>query len=249
MKDKKSEIIVPLQSKQIANISKQESNTILQLIERAATNPDVDIDKMERLMVMKERMDKQQAEILFNQAMTAAQSEMEQVGVDTINKQTTSFYASYSALDKKLRPIYTKHGFSLSFDTDDCPTPDWVRIVCIVSHLGGFSRSPHLDLPADGKGAKGGDVMTKTHATGSAMTYGMRYLLKLVFNVAVGEDDNDGNDPIEYITEEQAANLLDRITEIGANKEAFLKVCKVEKLSQLPAARFEGALKRLEQRR
>jgi hypothetical protein len=50
-------------------------------------------------------------------------------------------------------------------------------------------------MPADGKGAKGGDVMTKTHATGAAMSYGMRYLLKMIFNVAIGEDDKDGNAP------------------------------------------------------
>jgi hypothetical protein len=52
-------------------------------------------------------------------------------------------------------------------------------------------------MPADGKGAKGGDVMTRTHATGSALSYGMRYLLKMIFNVAVGEDDDDGNDADE----------------------------------------------------
>ena len=45
-------------------------------------------------------------------------------------------------------------------------------------------------MPADGKGAKGGDVMTKTHATGSAMTYGQRYLVKMIFNIAVGADDD-----------------------------------------------------------
>ena len=42
------------------------------------------------------------------------------------------------------------------------------------------------------KGAKGGDVMTKTHAAGSALTYGQRYLLKMIFNIAIGSDD-DGN--------------------------------------------------------
>jgi hypothetical protein len=47
-------------------------------------------------------------------------------------------------------------------------------------------------MPADGKGAKGGDVMTRTHAAGSAFSYGQRYLLKLIFNIATGEDD-DGN--------------------------------------------------------
>ena len=44
-----------------------------------------------------------------------------------------------------------------------------------------------------GKGAKGGDVMTKTHAFGSGTSYGMRYLLKMIFNVAIGEEDDDGN--------------------------------------------------------
>jgi hypothetical protein len=42
-----------------------------------------------------------------------------------------------------------------------------------------------IDMPADGKGAKGGDVMTKTHAMGAAASYGQRYLLKLIFNIAV----------------------------------------------------------------
>jgi hypothetical protein len=39
---------------------------------------------------------------------------------------------------------------------------------------------------------KGGDVITKTHAVGSAMTYGRRCVLRMIFNVAIGEDD-DGN--------------------------------------------------------
>jgi ribosomal protein L37AE/L43A len=48
-------------------------------------------------------------------------------------------------------------------------------------------------MPADGKGAKGNDVMTKTHAAGAAGSYGARYLLKGIFNVAIGENDDDGN--------------------------------------------------------
>ena len=48
-------------------------------------------------------------------------------------------------------------------------------------------------MPADGKGAKGGNVMSLTHATGAAAGYGMRYLLKMIFNIAIGEEDTDGN--------------------------------------------------------
>jgi hypothetical protein len=47
-------------------------------------------------------------------------------------------------------------------------------------------------MPIDTKGARGGDVMTRTHATGSAYTYGKRYLLIGMFNLAIGDDD-DGN--------------------------------------------------------
>jgi hypothetical protein len=48
-------------------------------------------------------------------------------------------------------------------------------------------------MPADGKGAQGGDVMTKTFATGAGMSYGARYLLKFIWNIAVGEDDPEAS--------------------------------------------------------
>jgi hypothetical protein len=165
----------------------------LELFERLARAGDVDVDKLERLMQMHERMTAKQSEERFNAAMSAAQQEMRPVAADASNPQTKSKYASYAALDSVLRPIYTKHGFGLSFDTGEGAPTGWVRVLCYVTHAGGHARTYHADMPADGKGAKGGDVMTITHAVGAAMSYGMRYLLKMIFNVAVGEDDRDGN--------------------------------------------------------
>jgi hypothetical protein len=95
-------------------------------------------------------------------------------------------------LDRAVRPIYTKHGFGLSFNTDEAPGPEQARIVCDVCHVGGHTRRYHVDMPVDGKGARGGDVMTKTHAMGSGISYGMRYLLRMIFNLAIDQDD-DGN--------------------------------------------------------
>lgn len=163
------------------------------VIERVAANPRVSVDKLERIMAMQERILAHEGRMAFDAAMSAAQAEMRRVAADAMNPQTHSRYASYGALDRELRPIYTKHGFGLSFNSGDTPVSDYVRVCCEVTHCGGFSKSYHLDMPADGKGAKGGDVMTKTHAVGSAMSYGMRYLLKMAFNVAVGEEDDDGN--------------------------------------------------------
>ena len=160
--------------------------------ERMAADPNVSVEKLERLVAMQERISARTAETAFNAAMAEAQAKMRPVGADASNPQTHSKYASYEALDRALRPIYTEHGFALSFNTGDA-ADGYVRVLCDVTHVGGHAKPYRADMPADGKGAKGGDVMTKTHAVGSAMSYGMRYLLKMIFNVAVGEDDDDGN--------------------------------------------------------
>lgn len=166
--------------------------SLMEVISRAASDPNTDVDKLKRLLGMYERITARQAEAAYDDGMNAAQEEMRPIAADANNPQTHSKYASFAALDRALRPIYTKHGFSLSFDTDDGAPADHLRLVCRVAHREGHKERPHLDMPADGKGAKGGDVMTKTHATGAAITYGKRYLLGMIFNIAVGED-RDGN--------------------------------------------------------
>lgn len=173
--------------------AKTETATIINAIAQAATNPDVDVEKMERLWAMHEKIAARDAETAFNLAMKDAQSDMGRISADAVNPQTRSQYASYAQLDRHVRPIYTKHGFSLSFNTGKSDKPDYIEVLCYVSHSSGHTRTYNAEMPADGKGAKGGDVMTKTHATGSAMSYGSRYLLKMIFNLAIGEDDDDGN--------------------------------------------------------
>ncbi len=167
--------------------------SLMEVISRAAADPNADAEKMERLLGMYERITARDAETAYDEAMNAAQEEMRPIATDANNPQTKSKYASYGALDRALRPIYTKHGFALSFYQGEGAPEAMVRIACRVSRAG-HKENPYLDMPADGKGAKGGDVMTKTHATGAAITYGRRYLLGMIFNISVGED-LDGNTP------------------------------------------------------
>ena len=171
------------------------------------------IDVIERIAALREKAVLRQDEIEFNEALNRVQSGINRIAPDMSNPQTHSRYASYAALDRVIRPIYTREKLNLSFNTEDPPISEHVRVVCYVS-LGSHTRKYQVDIPADGKGAKGGDVMTKTHATGSAMQYGMRYLLKFVFNIAVGYDD-DGNAAGSALPEDV---LVDRLTGIeGCN--------------------------------
>lgn len=168
-----------------------EAASILNIIERASRDPSVNIDKLERLIAMQTAMEARQAQVAYDEAMTSAQEEIKRIVADRDNTHTKSQYASYAALDRAIRPIYTRHGFSVTFTTIEGPA-DMVRLLARIAHRGGHREEARLDMPADGRGAQGGGVMSKTHATGAAITYGKRYLSGMIWNLAIGEDD-DGN--------------------------------------------------------
>lgn len=215
--------------------------SLMDVISRAARDPSVDIDKMERLIAMQERVQNRDAELAFTRAMNAAQAEMRPISANASNPQTRSKYATFDKLDGALRPIYTAHGFSMSYDEGESPKADHIRVLCYVGHIEGHTRTYHRDMPADGKGAKGGDVMTKTHAAGAAGSYGARYLLKGIWNVAVGEDDNDGNNsraPSPTVSQAQYEELTDLMAKAGVSEDTICTARKVEAVALLPASDF-----------
>jgi hypothetical protein len=95
----------------------------VQMIERVARDSSIDIDRLDRLLAMRERENARRAEQAWKAAMSAAQAEMEPVRADATNDQTRSRYASHAALDGAIRAIYTGHGFGLTFDSGDAPLP------------------------------------------------------------------------------------------------------------------------------
>jgi hypothetical protein len=168
------------------------SDNYIALIERALHDPDVDVDKLQRLLDIREIETNRAAEKAFNSALVMAQAEMRPINTDASNPQTRSRYATFGALDRECRPIYTKFGLGPSFNTEPTTDPNTILVVCLLGHREGHTRRYQIPMPIDTKGARGGDVMTRTHATGSAFSYGKRYLLAGMFNLAI-DDDNDGN--------------------------------------------------------
>lgn len=218
----------------------------LATLERLATNPNVPVETIERLLAVQERVMGKRAEDDFNVSMSAAQAEMGRVSADATNSHTSTRYASYGQLDRAVRPIYTKHGFALSFGEGETPKAEHIRIVCWVTHRGGYTRMYHTDMPADGSGAKGGAVMTKTHAAGAAHTYAKRYLLKDIFNVAIGEDENDGNGVTLTLNADQTTVINDKIAEAQTNKAQFLNWLKSEAVEKILAADYKRAVEKLD---
>ncbi len=229
-------------------ISVREGSTeesMLATIQSAALNPDVDVEKMKALLDMQERIIDKNAEAAFNVAMVKVQREMPVIRKEAENRQTNSKYAKLEHINKVLTPMYTAQGFALMFGTDDSPLDAHVRVTCDTLHEQGHSKHSFYDMPIDDAGIKGTVNKTKPHASASSITYGQRILKCLIFSVQLA-DDLDGNTEVETITDEQEADLNSLINEVDANKTQFLKMLKVEKLSNLPASKYDGAVKRLQ---
>lgn len=181
--------------------SSSESAMMIQMIQRAAADPKVDVDKMERLMLMHERFVDRNSAASFNAAMVRAQQRIKPVARRAFNAQTNSSYAKLEDIDREISPIFTAEGFSLSFGTDDSPLAGHVRVLCDVMHQDGHTKQYKADLPLDSAGIAGKTNKTGVHAHGSTYSYARRYLTLMIFNVVMANEDDDGN-----ATTEQAAN-------------------------------------------
>ena len=232
---------------ELQTIDKAGDAGILAVIARAAADPNCDVDKLDRMLAMHERVMANQARMAFDAAMNEAQQKLGRVMADKKNNQTSSSYASEAALDRAIRPVYAAHGFSLTFNTGESKLENHVLVLCDVAHAQGHTKPFSIDMPADGKGARGNDVMTKTHATGSAVSYGRRYLLKMIFNISIGDDD-DGNSAggVKYLSAEQSTAvhiLLNSLTK--EDEAAFLKFMKAENVVTILAKDFDKAVNAL----
>lgn len=201
---------------------------LMQAIARAAADPQVDVEKMERLFAMHERMQARQAEQAFAEAMKAAQAEMPMIRKDRHNTQTNSDYATLDAVNTAITPIYTRHGFSMTFGTEDSPLDGHVRVVCTVLHREGHSKAYTYDTPLDGTGIGGKVNKTATHARGSAITYGRRYLVLMIFNLTTGYDD-DGNASAGYDSSDWMTAIVD-----ASSMDDLNRVANELKAAQVP---------------
>lgn len=161
------------------------------IIERVAVDPNVDVEKMSKILDMQEKIFDKNSQISFNKSMVQCQKNMPTVARDSVNQQTNSSYAKFENILNKVKPTYTEHGFSLSYGTERSDTEGYIKIVCDVMHEEGYTKRYQVDLPLDNTGIKGSVNKTVVHGTGSTYSYGKRYLITMIFNIAIANEDDD----------------------------------------------------------
>lgn len=203
-----TEIYVPEQRRQnVAPISSD--NSIMAVISRAAADPTCDIEKMERLLAMHERMQAKTAEQAFNAAMAQMQCDIPTVFEGAVNLHTGNAYATLDDITRTLKPIMQRHGFAITFKVENAD--EEICVTGILMHCGGHREQTTMRLPLDiGKGRN--DVQ----AVGSSTTYGKRYVMCALLNVTTGEtrDDDgqsaDGSDT-DDLRAQVVADILERV--------------------------------------
>jgi hypothetical protein len=220
------------------------AGALLNIIERAAFDPNVDISRLEMLFEMQRKVLADEAKIAFEQAMTAAQAEMLPVVRDAENKHTKTRYAKLEAIDAAIRPVYTKFGLSLSFNQNEAEKGS-VSVTCKVGHVRGHSETYMLTGGLDNVGSGGNANKTPIQALGSSVSYLRRYLTCMIFNVTLTNEDNDGNAArvgTRTITETQKETLIELMQRTNADTGRFLKYCGVDTLDELSMSEYPRAL-------
>lgn len=227
-------------------------DNMAEVIYRASKDATVDIDKLERLLAMKERMDAIGREAAFRDALSRVQPlipQMQKNGRIMVGQTERSRYARLEDIDRIIRPIYAKEGFALSFTTDSADGKTY-RITGRLSHRAGYFEEKLVVLPIDIVEGKNGPIRSGVQSVGSTVSYGRRMLTKLFFNIIETEEDDDGAGAgAEPITQDEADTLRDSITEVGGNMNGFLKLMGVARLEDIPKRDVKRAWAAIEEKR
>lgn len=225
-----------------------ESEKVVSAILQMSMDPKADIQKMQAIMDMKNDMDDRSAEKQFSIAMALAQGEMEPVARTAWNDQTKSYYSRFDQIIRDIKPIYTKHGFALIFSTgrvedDKKREAGWYRVNCTVTHAAGHSKEFFMDLPPDEAGIAGTVNKTPMHAFGSTNSYGKKYLTTGIFNIAMLNEDNDGNgappaQQVEMVSEADIVDLRKVLHDADSDEEYIFKTADIKSLAEIPLDRL-----------
>ena len=175
-----------------------------------------DIDRLRQLIELRDREEAKAAEKAFVIDFNAAQAEMKIIVKDSENKQKGTKFARLEAVNREVVPCVTKHGFAISCSerpaTLESPVlPDCRRFVVTLMHVGGHSKEYVGDVPIDGKGAKGGDVMNVTQGYVSTGSYAQRIIICRALNLTIADSDRDGENDSDTLTEEQITILRAKV--------------------------------------
>lgn len=179
---------------------------------RLAIEQDVDVEKLERLIAMRDRELQRQAKQDYDRAfskMLADYVPVEKASAATDRDGTVLYkFAPLEAILKTYAPIWTRHGFGWTWEeesTRDIEGKRYLTITCVVNGHGYEKRySVEVEVPAPTK------FTNAVQVTGVAKTYGRRYSLIDAFSPIIQDEDDDARS----ISADEAVDYAEQIREL-----------------------------------
>jgi len=233
---------------------------IIDRFDRFVTDPDVDVDKLERMLAFQEKLLARQAEIDFNEAKQRVKSALATVKIvkrksvryDVDKKrpalgQVEAFkYAPLEAIDEVLAPLEARHDLTCSYTTTPRQGDGGGLVISMrLKHKGGYFELFEMPLPLDTSGGK-----SSIQGYGSTIAYGRRYLKCTAYDIVVVGDDDDGNGGfIDQSQVDTLRNLSKRIEAVDSRRDeaALCRYLEVAALEELPQSRHREAIGVLEE--
>lgn len=229
-----------------AAMERHEPASMLDVIARAAADPTVNVDKLERLMAMQQGVLAEKRRIAFRAALTALEADLPQItkSGQVLHGNTLKHkFAKLEDIDNAIRPICKDHGFAFSFDSKPAPNNS-IEFSCAMSHREGHSETRTITLPVDT-----GPGRSAVQAVGSTTSYAKRYLLGMHLHLVTREEDDDGSGSRKMVTEEQAEKIRAALGEVKGNEARFLNWCAAPTFEEIPAANFARCMAFIDEKR
>jgi ERF superfamily len=179
-----------LVSKEI--VPPSEAAVLLQVISRAAADKEIDLDRVERLLLMHEKITAKQAEKAFIEAMAKFKEtaprimKAKLVSFPTQDGGTTSYrHATLGAVCQAAVAGLGAVGISHRWDLSTADGK--ITVTCVLTHTGGHSTKTVLAGAADASGKK-----NAIQQVASTITYLERYTLLAATGLATEDQDDDG---------------------------------------------------------
>jgi hypothetical protein len=220
------------------------SASLLAIVARAASDPACDVDKMQALLNMQERILANQARNEFNAAFARLSGRLPRIKKNGEvlhgqgDKKTLAYkFARWEDVMRLVRPLMEEEGFSLSFESASRPVEGGGMIVTgHLMHVAGHTQSASMDLPLDT-----GPGRSNIQSRGSTLSYGQRYVTKMLLNLVFEGEDDDGQEDQGYVTPDQIAQLELLLLETGSNITKWLEVIGAPSVEEIKFVAFPTA--------
>ena len=242
-------LILDQSGRQMEAPQPQRASDLDQFIMMAATREDVSIEKLERLLVMKREIKATEQREQFFESLALVQSQMPQLEqnglIDYGAGKGKIKYARYEDIDAVVRPLYSKYGFSVSWDSAPAFEGKMVKVTGTFS-CHGHSEKREMTGPVDSSGGKNG-----IQGVASTVAYLKRQTLKMFFNMVERGHDKDGANPADLkpITQDQADTIRTQLVDLKADIGKFVSMLGVEKLEDIRVGQMKEVAAAIERKR